>query len=305
MFLAVRRDYFALFIAASFYLNMFYFISLLVPTGRDSAGIRKSDLRRFLTWIQDIGIKAGTSQFTRLFLNAFFINSRTLALGIGLIFTTDILFCLIAYFGLHVSFAGTVIVFSQCAAIAVFYFLIWKIEPFSYAFMKNVESMKSRLSDKNVPPILVSALFMVALAFAIILILITIILLPGMTVATFLTESGLNVLAHLAGLVAILAITQYFIVRYIHGASSRLMAGRLFDYKEKTLDGLLSGGSRGQAGYGGNPYETTTLLLESKIYQVRKNTLLGTFSVYVVDLDFSVMLDSTTMTAIRGFIHES
>jgi len=304
MFLLIRRDYFALFIAASFYLNMFYFISLLIPTSRDSAGIRKGDLRKFLSWIQDIGIKAGTTQFTRLFLNAFFINSRTLSLGIGMIFSVDIVFTLIAYLTLHVSLGGTLIVISQCAVIAVFYFLIWKIEPFSYAFMKNVESMKTRLSDNRVPPHLISALFMLGLAFAVILILVTIILLPGITVAAFLTDSGLAALAHLVALIAILAISQYFIIRYIHGISSRFMARRLLDYKENTLKELLEHnvGSTGIASK--NPYEPTTLLLESKIYQVKQKTLLGTFPVYVVDLDFSVMLDSTTLTAIRGFIGE-
>ena len=304
LFIAARRDYFALFIAASFYLNMFYFISLLIPTSRNSGGIRKGDIKKFLSWIQDIGIKAGTTQFTRLFLNAFFINSRTLSLGIGMIFSVDIVFTIIAYMILHVSLGGTLIVISQCAIIAVFYFLIWKIEPFSFAFMKNVEIMKTRLTDNKVPPILISAMFMLGIGFAVILILVTIILLPGITVTAFLTDSGIAVLGHLVALIVMLAISQYFIIRYIHGISSRLMARRLLDYKENTLRDLLEHDIRGTGAALKNPYELTTLLLESKIYQVRQNTLLGTFPVYFVDLDFSVMLDSTTLTAIQGYIGE-
>ncbi|WP_321504483.1 hypothetical protein [uncultured Methanoregula sp.] len=304
LFLLVRRDYFALFIAASFYLNMFYFISLLVPTSREYAGIHRGDLRKFLSWLHGIGIKAGTTRFTRLFLNAFFINSRALSLGIGLIFTTDIIFTLIAFLVLHVSVSGTLIVLSQCTIIAVFYFLIWKIEPFSDTFAKNVEGVRALLSDNKVPPLVISALFMVAFAFAVILILITIILLPGITVATFLTESGLAVLGHLVGLIAILAVSQYFIIRYIHGSGSRLVALRLLDHKEDTLRELLVEDRDGPADPAKNPYETTTRLLESKIYQVKQNTLLGTFPVYVVDLDLSVMLDSTTMTAIQGYIQK-
>ncbi|MFA4877859.1 MAG: hypothetical protein WC586_10620 [Methanoregula sp.] len=304
LFLLVRKDYFALFIAASFYLNMFYFISLLIPTSREYAGIHKEDLRKFLSWLQDMGVKAGTSRFTRLFLNAFFINSRALSLGIGMIFTIDILFTLVAFLVLKVSVSGTLIVISQCTIIAVFYMLIWKIEPFSDAFAKNVEGVKTWLSGNRIPPLLISVLFMVAFAFAVILILVTIILLPGITVAAFLTESGLAVLGHLVGLIAILAISQYFIIRYIHGSSSRLMAERLLDHKEKTLQEILAVENRGTAVHLNNPVETTTRLLESKVFQVKQNTLFGTFPVYVVDLDLSVMLDSTTLTAIQGYIQK-
>jgi hypothetical protein len=303
IFLAIRRDYFALFISASFYLNMFYFISLLIPTNREFASIRKGDLKKIIAWLQDMGMTAGTTQFARLFLNAFFINSRALSLGIGMIFTIDIAFSLIAYAILHVSFIGTVVVITQCVVIAVFYLLIWKIEPFSNTFAKNVEGMKNVLSDNKVPPLLISALFMVAFAFAVILILVSIILLPGVTVGEFLTESGLTVLGHLVILIAILALSQYFIIRFIHGSSSRRVAERLLDYKETTLRGLLEREKPG-AGSLKNPYEATTLLLESGIYQIKQNTLLGTFPVYVVDLDFPVMLDSTTQTAIRGYIEE-
>jgi len=303
IFILVRWDYFALFIAASFYLNMFYFISLLIPTSRESALIHRGDIRKSRTWLQEMGIMGGTTRFTRLFLNAFFINSRSLSLGIGMIFTIDILFALIDYTLARVSFWGTVVVISQCAAIALFYLLIWKVEPFSSTFVKNVEEVKTRLSLFNIPQYFISALFMVGFAFGVILILTTIILLPGMTVAAFLDESGLEALGHLVGLIVILAISQYFVIRYIHGFSSRLMAGRLLDYKENMLRGLIQESAKKSDDTMRNPSEITTLL-ESRIYQVRQHTLLGAFPVCVVDLDLSVILDSTTMTAIRGYIQE-
>ena len=302
LFLAIRMDYFVLFIAASFYLNMVYFISLLIPTSREYANVHTADFKKYLSWLQEIGIKAGTTRFTRLFLNAFFINSRALSLGIGMIFTIDILFTLIAFRIQDVSMNGALIVIAQCMVIAIFYFLIWKIEPFSDTFAKNVEGVKTRLSDRKIPPLLISVLFMAAFAFAVILILVTIILLPGMTVGAFLTESTLTELGHLVVLILIIAVSQYFIIRFIHGAGSRLMARRLLDYKENTLKNLLERKAVGEGAI--NPYENSTLLLESKIYQVKQNTLLGMFPVYVVDLDFSVLLDSTTMTAIRGYIQE-
>src|SRR5208337_4288006 len=128
-----------------------------------------------------------------------------------------------------------------CAIIAVFYLLVWKMEPFSSRFAKNVEKMKTRLSKDYIPPWVISVLFMIGFFLIVILFLTTIILLPGITVTTFLSESGLEALGHLVLLIALLAVSQYFIIRYFHGISSRLMAERLFEYKETALRDLSHG----------------------------------------------------------------
>jgi type II secretory pathway component HofQ len=54
-----------------------------------------------------------------------------------------------------------------------------------------------------------------------------------------------------------------------------------------------------------NRAETTARLLETKIYTIKRNTISGFFPVFVVDLDFSVMLDSTTETAIMHYIGDT
>jgi hypothetical protein len=137
-----------------------------------------------------------------------------------------------------------------------------------------------------------------------VLFLTTIILLPGITLKAFLDQSKLTELGNLFGLIAVLAISQYFIIRYIHGITSRTMAGRLFDYKENVLMDLQNTvGSLNPTLE--NRAETTTRLLETKIYTIKRNTLSGFFPVFVVDLDFSVILDSTTRTAIRGYIGDT
>ncbi len=79
------------------------------------------------------------------------------------------------------------------------------------------------------------------------------------------------------------------------------MAERLFDYKENVLLDLGNTISSGDDSPE-NRAETTTQLLEAKIYTIKRNTLFGFFPVFVVDLDFSVILDSTTRIAIRGYI---
>ena len=306
IFFVTRSDYIALFIAASFYLNMFYFITLLVPTGPGAADLKKPEIARFHAWLRDNGIPSGTRQFTRIFINTFFMNSRTLTFGIGLIFSIDIVFTLIAYSaGLPPDIALFVI--AQSAVIIAFYGLVWKVEPFTAEFAKNIDMVKSRLS-RELPPWIISILFLTGFLVVVFVFLTTIILLPGITLNAFLTESGLTKLAHMFLPVGILAISQYFIIRSLHGRTSRVMAERLMDYRESVLRSLaqdVGDATPGSSGDAERRYEVTSRLLEARIYQIKRNSLLGTFPVNVVDLDFSVMMDTTTLTAIKGYIRES
>jgi hypothetical protein len=306
IFFLVRPDYFGLFIAASFYLNMYYFITLLIPTNFKTANLPAADLSRFHTWLKEIGVTSGTTQFTRLFINSLFMNSRALSLGIGLIFSLDIVFTLIHVTrGLPLNTA--LIVIAQCGVIIIFYLLVWKVEPFSTTYVKRVEKVKRILHRQKLPPRLVTAMFLFGFLLAIFLFLTTIIYLPGVTLNAFLNQSQLAELGHLFTLLAILAISQYFIIRYIHGITSRTMADRLFDFKEQSLTELLDRENKtlsGSLNPRDNPLETSALLLESKIFIIKRNSLAGLFPVFVVDLDFSVMMDSTTLTAIKGYIVE-
>jgi len=306
LFFATRNDYIVLFIAASFYLNMFYFITLLVPTNPGTANLRTPEIARFHAWLRDHGITSGTRQFTRIFINTFFMNSRALTFGIGLVFSIDIVFTLIAYSaGLPADIALFVI--AQSAIIIAFYSLVWKVEPFTAEFARNIDMVRSRLS-RELPPWIISLLFFTGFLIVVFVFLSTIILLPGITLNAFLTESGLTKLAYMFLPIGVLAVSQYFIIRSIHGRTSRVMAERLMDYRETVLRSLahdVRDTTPGSAGDAGSRYEATSRLLESRIYQIKRNTLLGTFPVYVVDLDFSVMMDTTTLTAIKGYIRES
>ena len=304
-FFLYRLDYFGLFIAASFYLNMYYFITLLIPTNIKAANVPAADLTQIQGWLKGIGITSGLTRFTRLFINCLFINSRALSLGIGLIFSIDIVFVIIHYMqGLPLHTAIIVIV--QCAIIVIFYLLVWKMEPFSASYVQNVEQVKSRLRRRHLPPQLVTGMFIFGFLIAIFLFLTTIIYLPGVTLNAFLNQSQLTELGHLFSLLAILAISQYFIIRFIHGITSRLMAERLFDYKENVLTELMEAENAPErtGAVTEDLPDAGALLLESKIFIVKRNTVAGSFPVYVVDLDFSVLLDSTTMTAIKGYIVE-
>ncbi len=305
-FFLSRLDYFGLFIAASFYLNMYYFITLILPTNFEKSRVPAADLSRLRTWFREIGVKSGTSQFTRLFINSLFINNRGLSLGIGLIFSIDIVFALVE-FADGLPLRTTIIVITQCAVIVIFYLLVWKMEPFSTTYVKKVEQAKHHLHRRNIPPQMVAAIFLFGVMIAVFLFLVTIIYLPGVTVKAFLNQSELAGLGHLFSLLALLAISQYFIIRFIHGITGRTMADRLFDFKEQSLQDLLDAEDTSltrDTGTGLSHLEKSSLLLESKIFIVKRSTLGGFFPVFVVDLDFSVLVDTTTLTAIKGYIVE-
>ena len=81
-------------------------------------------------------------------------------------------------------------------------------------------------------------------------------------------------------------------------------SGIRLDYKESVLQDLQNTvGSHNASPE--NRADTTTRLLETKIYTIKRNTLTGFFTVFVVDLDFSVILDGPTRTAIRGYIGDT
>jgi hypothetical protein len=305
IFLLTMSDYFAIFIAASFYLNMFYFVILLIPTNFDRTGLSKNEIIRFHAWLMDCGVKSGTSRFTRLFINSFFMNSRALSPGIGLIFSVDIVFALISYSIMDLPFNTTIIVVAQCGIIILFYLLVWKTEPFSTEFKRNVEQVRRRLSRGNIPPWMVSAIFMTGILLVVFLFLTAIILLPGMTVTAFMSQSGLNELAYLILFITILAFSQYFLIRHIHGITSRTMASRILDFQEdvlKELAGIPDDGNLRKSKDWEDWFGMTALLLESRIYSVQQHTLLGVFAVYTIDIDVSALMDSTTRAAIKRYI---
>lgn len=307
----VRPDYFGLFIAASFYLNMYYFILLIIPTKSDALHRKgKKGLSRVRAWLKDVGIRTGTSQFSRLFTHTIFMNSRALSLGIGLIFVIDILFSFAEY-SRGLPAMTTAIVIAQCSIIVIFYLLVWKVEPFSSEYAGKVERLKVILRNRSVSPQLVAGLLVSGFVLSLFLFLITIIFLPGITLHAFLDQAELAAAGYLFALLAILAVSQYFPVRFIHGFTSRTMAERILAFRENSLCAILETetGSAAPAGGTALPGEDGrkmySLFIESGIYAIRKKTIAGLFPVWVVDLDLSVMTRITAQNAIRGYIREN
>jgi hypothetical protein len=286
-----------LFISASFFLFMFYFITLLIPHNLVRPSQPQTEISLYLARLQETGIIRSTKRFTRVFLNAFFINCRTLFYGFALIFTIDIALVIVLHVTGRLSAPHTGIILFESAAIIIFYFLVWKLEPYSTGFFTDVSGMRTHLIRKNIPEPVVSFLFLLGAALALVCIILTIILLPGITVNNVLSVSAFKELGHFFISIGVVLVSLYFIFRYLHGITSRDLLIRFSNTKTECLlhQIEITDNTGSSPSSPGSPVsvmpdalcKAAELLLESQIYQVEKKTIFGMFPVYIVNPDFS------------------
>lgn len=294
------------FIIGSFFIFMFYFITLLIPIDAifRNAGFSKPDIGRFFSQLQDQGIIRSTERFSRIFLNSYFINCRPLFAGFTLLFVIDIFFVMWKRADGSLPGPTVAIVLFQVITIIVFYFLVWKRQQSSIDFFSDVQDMRQRLITWQLPPWIVSLVLWFGVGLAFCGVFYTIILLPGFTVSTVITGSDFEQMSARFLSIGLILFSQYFIFRYIHGITSRKMITTFSDVKSQHLYHQMNTTEKVcQAEQGVEPVsdivcETTTLLLESKIYQIEKKTIMGAFPVYIVNPDLSVIFDKQKLDTI-------
>jgi hypothetical protein len=311
-FLVLLKDYFALFISAGFYLFMIYFITLIIPLGNGARGLPFNNIRRFVSALHHSGVIPSTDRFTRIMLDVFYINSRTLFGGFLVIFSFVLLFTGIGFFKASFSVTTVMFILFQSISILMFYGLVWKFEPYSLQYHHDMRELKGRLVTKRFPEWAVVALFGTAAVLVLFGIISTIILLPGFTVNKVLSLTGIEGLEYHLVLIGILLASQYFIVRFFHGISSRELAEQFSDAQIARLRcaDTIPEDKQESKDVSGDPAapeadmkrEVAGALLESKIYKVEKKTLLGAFPVYIVNPDFSVILDEQVLALITGYL---
>jgi len=297
LILLTNSAYPLLFISSSFVLFMIYFITLLIPHNLHRATLPQTEIAKYLSDLYEHGVISSTKRFTLIFLNAFFINCRPLFYGFALIFSIVIALVIeMASIGILTP-SHTWIILLESGAIILFYYLVWKLEPYTVDFFSGVTDMRANLLKKKVPAPVVSALFIVCAILALFGIITTLILLPGMTFNNILSVAELKQLSNLFGVMGVIIVTLYFIMRFIHGITSRELLNRFTKNKTDCLSRQIE--ITKDAGKTDNPDDTNDeidlilirkaaeLLLETQIYQVEEKTLFGTFPVYIVNPDFS------------------
>lgn len=297
------HDYLTLFIAASLYLHMIYFITLIVPIGRGTLRFPTEEAKKFFAVFQHTGVIMATDRFTRILLDVFFINSRTLFFAILCLFSFDILFTFIGFAAGMFSLMTILVILFQLLAFLIFYFLVWRLRPGSARFREGVNGLKGAFATKQYPPWLTGVMFGTFALLVLLLILSTIILLPGVTVQAFLSLSGISGLSNLFVLLGIIAASQYFIVRFLHGTESARMAETFSDNRIRILQSAgHEWNTEKTATASTDPYHAAEALLETRIYRLELRTIAGAFPVWLVNPDFSVIFDEDVIAAITGFV---
>ncbi len=311
--LILLPEYPAFFITASCYLYMVYFITLLIPLGRGTFRFPLEEIRQFFSTLYTTGIIQTTDRFARIFLDAFFINSRALCSGFVLIFSLDIVYALAWYHAGMIPPPALQIILFQAVAILVFYFFLWRFEPGTTQFREEIRGIRGAFTGKWYPSWAITLLFGTAALLVLLVIISTIILLPGMTVQTFLSLSGLKSVEHFFIVTGLLLVSQYFIVRFFHGIASERMAAQFSEIRITALQSVdekqepAGSPDNGSEGFGKTMSEeemrnAAGALLESRIYRLDRQTLWGTFPVFLVNLDFSVVFDKQVLGAITGYL---
>jgi hypothetical protein len=300
----------ALFIAASYFLFMGYFLTLLLPLDKQYRSFAGMEVSRIVNNLRELGVIRSTDRFSRVFINAFLINCRTLFIGFALLFSLDILFSIMKYRDGTFPYQTAEIVIFQSTAIIIFYFLVWKLEPYSTEFFTDISGVRQRLIKRRIPQRSVTFLLWLLAALAIIAVFSTVILLPGITVKSILSIDDMQQVSDLFIHIGILLASQYFIIRYIHGITSLTMATQFSEAKARYLIQQIANESEPEIpDITGQPpsispsellRKKTAVFFESRIYQIERRTIWGTFPVYIINPDVSKIFEEGSLDAILG-----
>ena len=313
VFLIVLPRYMLYWIASSFVLYMANPFILMIPTGRPGTALPDREaIRNFFRSIRDTGrvpfpVAGDAKVFWKVLWDTFFINCQPLAEGFGMIFGINVLFALFSgYVAGSLESGAAALIALQSIAIILFYAGILYIRPYTTSFFLSLDGMWTTLQEKVRAGWRAATrviLLVAALATASGVVVISAMLLPGMTLSTFLASVDLGPGWDLLPLTAVFA-SQVVIARYLQGAYSRELFLQVSDYKIHVWrDGIL----RPLAALPKTPEEIpagehladlTTKLSQMRddyrrmmVYTSEYHSLFGFFPVYLVLPDVSLILD--------------
>jgi len=305
-------DYFLAWIASSFYMYMAYPLLLIIGPGAPkdlfpSAGTIKEHIHS----IGSLGIFRNRETLWTIFLNLFFINCRPLFLGYALIYSVAILFAFFGgFFVHHLDPVIILLVVLQSLAIIIFYAVIWRLRPYSAGIHETIEGLKRRIG-RNEHPVWLGFIVLSTLLSALGIIAVTALLLPGFTLSTLLAGGELTEFSDTLGILSIFVL-QYFILRFIHGYSSRFLERELSARKVENLEDRLLPALADLSHQAATATteditqleETYTDImsyyLTSVMYRSENHNLIGSFPVFLVHPDLDLIKDRETLCLLEG-----
>ncbi|RXE55830.1 hypothetical protein ABH15_06290 [Methanoculleus taiwanensis] len=322
IFLIFLPRYMLYWIISSFILYMVNPFILMIPTNRTKATLPDmKTITEFAGVLRDIGVaKESRTDMTKtigkVLWDAFFINSQPLAIGFGIIYGLDILFSLHSGFiGGNLDRVAAVLITLQSLAIIIFYAVIWHIKPYNPRFFNSLVGMGQDARKKirtGWRQGLRVVLFIGALAAVSGILVISAMLLPGMTLNTFLDSIDYSLGWNLLPIILIF-LSQVVIARYLQGAYSKELLLQIGDnkihiFRDRILHRLTELPQTPQEIE--NPGHLDTLMTEieslsvaylrMKVYKADYHDLFGLFPVYLVVPDLHLILDRDAVTVTKS-----
>ncbi len=234
-----------LWIVGSFFIYMFYFFLMMIPSlGSDpthrimdsSTSIHIREFLRLANLLRTV--RKNKVTFLEIFWNAFLINAKPLAKGFAIIYLTDLICAGILYsigvIDLHV----LLMVIVQIAVILLFYAKIVLAKPDTSGFFIG-RSFSTEKTGESETAKLKIWLYISTFAMVTGLLIVGAMLFPGLTLGQYLEEISIFPTEFPIILILIL-ITQAVIIRYYQGVESRNLMGELNSHHLAVLqDDLL------------------------------------------------------------------
>lgn len=230
-------------IEGSFYLYMFYFFLMMIPSVGSDSKINIFD-KKFLVYVQEFLRLANILRTVRknrltqveFFWNSFLINTKPLVKGFTILYLIDLLCAVVMKFFDMIDWMMFLLLVVQIGVILIFYSRITAAKPGTPGFFVGKPlSEKENTGIAGVKAWLYVGIFCLFTC----LIIVGAMFFPGMTLGQFLSDITL-VPGEYPFLLVLILITQGLILRYFQGVESRKLMKSLKEHHLSVLmDDLL------------------------------------------------------------------
>jgi hypothetical protein len=311
----VLEDYMVLWVASTLFIIIFYPLTFLIPAlasiMRDPSRVASNG---YMKTLKGVGVVEHRDTFLYVLLNAFFINSRPLAIPITLLCVSDIVMAFLLYLLEMHPVRIILIIMTQSAVIVIYYLSIYFLKPYSRAFVEMVQRMRIKIHRGR------SMIFLLVVSIGILGLflsgfVLSTLLFPGITVWEVIREERVTFLTGIFELILIFLI-QFVIVRFLHGIFSRRLMRSINSsviryVKEEILPPLKEAGGHGKkmdVSSGSRcPIlrEIATSLIEARMYSIHWTSIRGNFPIFFIQPNLSLILDRDTLEMLKGHMEDT
>ncbi|MBI0583725.1 MAG: hypothetical protein ISF22_05800, partial [Methanomassiliicoccus sp.] len=305
--LAITTDKYTLvWIVSSFWLYMYFFIVIMLPTTRrvrspsEGAQGKKKAPYRF-AGIRDV-LRKGKKAVIITFWNSFFVGTQTMARGIWVMLVISFVFAIFGWLVFNaIPGAAVAIVLAQGAAIIGYYLFIMRYRPYSKEFISNLSNVR-RERKVRWDTYLKGAVAVILLVTVFSILIVTAMFLPKTSldaVIAYLESSGFQI--DLLDLIVIFT-SQFILVRYIQGFDSAKFASAFIRDKIEFLRNDILAGLDSLNGLADDERTTRFQSIKdrffaSKIYMIAYKNFFGYLPSYPLIVDFRSVLEEDVIEA--------